>query len=69
MCCIIKNTNRCSIFREGSQMKEFDEILQLAAAHPEPAVFTAAVLEFAKSLQDCVQTQALAADPLAKESP
>lgn len=50
-------------------MKEFDEILQLAAAHPEPAVFTAAVLEFAKSLQDCVQTQALAAGPLAKESP
>ena len=50
-------------------MKEFDEILQLAAAHTAPAVFTAAVLDFAKSLQDCVQTQALAADPLAKESP
>ena len=29
-------------------MKEFDEILQLAASHPEPAVFTAAVLDFAK---------------------
>ncbi len=50
-------------------MKEFDEIMQLAAAHPTPAAFTAAVLEFAQSLQDCDQTRALAADPLATEFP
>lgn len=50
-------------------MKEYDELLALAAQSDLPSAFISAVWVFAKSLRGLARTQELAADPPAKESP
>lgn len=49
-------------------MKEYDELLALAAQSDLPSAFISAVWAFAKSLRDLAQTQGPVADPPAKES-
>lgn len=50
-------------------MKEYNELLALAAQHDLPSAFISAVWAFAKSLQDRAQTQEPVADPPAKGFP
>ena len=50
-------------------MKEFDELMRLAAAHPMPKAFISAAWAYAQSLQDRGQSQAPAGDPLATKTP
>lgn len=50
-------------------MKEYDELLALAAQSDLPSAFISAVWAFAMSLQGLAQNQEPVADPPAKEFP
>lgn len=56
-------------FGEGRQMKEYDELLELAAQSDLPSAFISAVWAYAKSLQDLAQTQEPSADLPVKAFP
>lgn len=50
-------------------MKEYNELLALAAQNDLPSAFISAVWAYAKSLQDCARTQEHVADLPAKGFP
>ena len=50
-------------------MKEYEELMMLAAQSALPSAFISALLAFAKSLQGRGQTQVPAADPRGTGSP
>ena len=59
--CIIEKANIC-LTLGGRQMKEYDELMVLAAQSELPSAFISSLLAFARSLQGRGQTQAPAAD-------
>ena len=61
MWCIIKKQTLVR-FLGGRQMKEYDELMVLAAQSELPSAFISSLLAFARSLQGRGQTQAPAAD-------
>lgn len=50
-------------------MNEYNELMVLATTSDMPRDFISAVLDFAKSLQDCGQILKPAFDPRTKDSP
>ena len=68
MWCIIKKQTLVR-FLGGRQMKEYDELMVLAAQSELPPAFISSLLAFAQLLQGRDQTQVIAADPRAIVSP